>query len=166
MSLFSWYTGFWKCSCILQSRWNVGMGCDRYQHDMFVTGFQVQLPGMHVISGCDTVSYPFNKGKISALNILKAGEFTALYEVLGKKMPLMLSWWKRVAASSQPCMVNRKELRWVWLATISTPGRKGNHSGQWRYHLHKQICSFTWIEFTCRWRCGKQPIGKVLLFWT
>ena len=32
----------------------------------------LQLPGMHTISGCDTVSYPFNKGKISALNILKA----------------------------------------------------------------------------------------------
>ena len=45
----------------------------------------LQLPGMHDISGCDTVSYPFNKGKISALNILKAGEFTALYEVLGEE---------------------------------------------------------------------------------
>ena len=33
----------------------------------------LQLPGMHATSGCDTVSYPFNKGKISALNILKAG---------------------------------------------------------------------------------------------
>ena len=33
----------------------------------------LQLPGMHVISGCDTVSYPFNKGKIRALDILKAG---------------------------------------------------------------------------------------------
>ena len=37
------------------------------------------------ISGCDTVSYPFNKGKISALDIAKAGEFTALYEVLGEE---------------------------------------------------------------------------------
>ena len=33
----------------------------------------LQLPGMHAISGCDTVSCPFNKGKISALNIPKAG---------------------------------------------------------------------------------------------
>ena len=49
---------------------------------MFVLGSKcLQLPGMHAISGCDTVSYPFNKGMISALNILKAGEFTALYEV-------------------------------------------------------------------------------------
>ena len=40
---------------------------------------------MHAISGCDTASYPFNKGKSSALNILKAGEFTALYEALGEE---------------------------------------------------------------------------------
>ena len=33
----------------------------------------LQLPGMHAISGCDTVSCPFNKGKMSALNISKAG---------------------------------------------------------------------------------------------
>ena len=26
ISLFSWYTGFGKCNCILQSKWNVGMG--------------------------------------------------------------------------------------------------------------------------------------------
>ena len=26
MYLFSWYTGFGKCNCILQFRWNVGMG--------------------------------------------------------------------------------------------------------------------------------------------
>ena len=32
----------------------------------------LQLPEMHAVSACDTVSYPFNKGKISALNILKA----------------------------------------------------------------------------------------------
>ena len=30
----------------------------------------LQLTSMHVLSGCDTVSYPFNKGKISALNTL------------------------------------------------------------------------------------------------
>ena len=40
---------------------------------------------MHAISACYTASYPFNKGKISALNILKAGEFTVLYEVLGEE---------------------------------------------------------------------------------
>ena len=33
----------------------------------------LQFPGMHAISGCDNVSCPFDKGKNSALNILKAG---------------------------------------------------------------------------------------------
>ena len=32
-----------------------------------------------------TVSYPFNKGKISALNTLQAGDFPGLYQVLGKE---------------------------------------------------------------------------------
>ena len=40
---------------------------------------------MHVLSGCDTVSYPFNKGKISALNTLQAGDFPGLYQVLGEE---------------------------------------------------------------------------------
>ena len=29
-----------------------------------------QLPGMHTLSGCDTVSYPYGKGKKSALKVL------------------------------------------------------------------------------------------------
>ena len=45
----------------------------------------LQLTGMHVLSGCDTVSYPFNKGKISALNTFQAGDFPGLYQVLGKE---------------------------------------------------------------------------------
>ena len=45
----------------------------------------VCLTGMHVLSGCDTVSYPFNKGKIIARNTLQAGDFPGLYQVLGKE---------------------------------------------------------------------------------
>ena len=32
-----------------------------------------QLIGLHAISGCDTVSYPFGKGKVSALTVLQKG---------------------------------------------------------------------------------------------
>ena len=42
----------------------------------------LQLLGMHALSGCDTTSYPFGKGKISALNTLLAGDFLA--DVLGE----------------------------------------------------------------------------------
>lgn len=38
----------------------------------------LQLLGMHALRGCDTVSYPFGKGKISALNALMAGDFPGL----------------------------------------------------------------------------------------
>ena len=41
--------------------------------------------GMHVLSGCDTVSSPLSKGKISALNTLKADDFPGLFQVLGEE---------------------------------------------------------------------------------
>ena len=45
----------------------------------------LQLLGMHSLTGCDNVSYPFSKGKISALNILLSGNFPALDEILGEE---------------------------------------------------------------------------------
>ena len=44
----------------------------------------LQLLGMHALSGCNTTSYPYDKGKISALNTLLAQEFSGLADVLGK----------------------------------------------------------------------------------
>jgi hypothetical protein len=35
----------------------------------------LQLLGMHALTGCDTTSYPFGKGKTTALKILLAGDF-------------------------------------------------------------------------------------------
>ena len=34
----------------------------------------LQLLGVHALSGCDTVSYPYGKGKISTLNILETSQ--------------------------------------------------------------------------------------------
>ena len=39
---------------------------------------------MHALSGCDTTSYPYGKGKISALNTLLVGDFPGLAHVLGE----------------------------------------------------------------------------------
>ena len=39
---------------------------------------------MHSLSGCDTTSYPYAKGKISALKTLLAGDFQGLAKVLGE----------------------------------------------------------------------------------
>lgn len=44
----------------------------------------LQLLGMHALSGCDTTSYPYGKGKISALNTMLRGEFPGLADVLGE----------------------------------------------------------------------------------
>ena len=38
----------------------------------------LQLRGMHAVTGCDTVSYPFNKGKLTALSKLREGNFPEL----------------------------------------------------------------------------------------
>ena len=47
-------------------------------------GFEcLQLLGMHTLTGCGTTSFPFNKGKESALNVLEAGYFPSLFRVLG-----------------------------------------------------------------------------------
>jgi len=71
------------CS-IQMERWN-GAVIDINASCMLLGQKCLQLPGMHALSGCDTVSYPFNKGKISALNVLKEGDFPGLFEVLGEE---------------------------------------------------------------------------------
>ena len=43
-----------------------------------------QLPGMHALSGCDTVSYPYDKGKKSALEVLMNNDIGGLQYVLGE----------------------------------------------------------------------------------
>ena len=45
-----------------------------------------RLMCMHVLRGCETVSYPFSKGNISALNTLKCkADALGLFEVLGEE---------------------------------------------------------------------------------
>ena len=39
---------------------------------------------MHYLTDSDTTSYPYGKGKVSALKTLTAGNFTGLYSVLGE----------------------------------------------------------------------------------
>ena len=44
----------------------------------------LQLLGIHALSGCDTTSYPYGKGKIRALNTLLSGDFSGLADVVGE----------------------------------------------------------------------------------
>ena len=45
-----------------------------------------QLLGTHALSECDTVSYPFGKGKASVVKTPKAGNFQGLFDVLGEEI--------------------------------------------------------------------------------
>ena len=45
----------------------------------------LQLLGMYALTGCETTSFPFNKGKLSALIVLEAGYFPGLFHVLGEE---------------------------------------------------------------------------------
>ena len=38
----------------------------------------LQLLGMHAVTGCGTVSYPFSKGNVTDLSKLREGEFPEL----------------------------------------------------------------------------------------
>ena len=61
----------WKMqlhSAVQKGRWN-WVVIDINATCLLLGSNCLQLPGMHAISGCDTVSYPFNKGNSSALNI-------------------------------------------------------------------------------------------------
>ena len=43
-----------------------------------------QLPGIHALSGCDTVSYPYDEGKNSALKVLMNNDIDGLQDFLGE----------------------------------------------------------------------------------
>ena len=45
----------------------------------------LQLLEMFALTGCDTTSFPFNKGKESALSVIEAGDFPGLFHVLGEE---------------------------------------------------------------------------------
>ena len=45
----------------------------------------LQLLGLHALTGCDTVSYPFSKGKVGALKILQTADFPDLSDKLGEE---------------------------------------------------------------------------------
>ena len=46
----------------------------------------LQLLGMHALTGCDGTSYPYAKGKVSALKTILAGDVSDLDDVLGRKL--------------------------------------------------------------------------------
>ncbi len=60
------------------SVFDINATCNNLRHKC------LELLGMHALSGCDTTSYPYGKGKVTALNTLQAGDFSDLDNVLGE----------------------------------------------------------------------------------
>ncbi len=56
--------------------------------------------GMHALSGCDTVSYPNGKGKVSALKVLTQNDLAGLDSVLGDEVATQSDWWQVAPPSS------------------------------------------------------------------
>ena len=62
-----------------------------------------KLLGAHAITGCDTVSYPFGKGKASMLKTMKEGDFPGLFDVLeeeGASHPIFVALYGQPSGSS------------------------------------------------------------------
>ena len=82
--------------------------------DMYATGTEMgpqclQLMGMHVLSGCNTVFCVFDKGKLNALNTPQTDHFPGLYQVLDEGDVSRSNLMER--GTSELCMVTHLEPR-------------------------------------------------------
>ena len=80
---FVWKTGLHHTCLVQLEHWNgnvrdINATCKKLGPKC------LKLMGMHALTGCDTVSFPFNKGKIGALKVLQAGNFPGLFKTLGE----------------------------------------------------------------------------------
>lgn len=72
------------CALVQMEKWN-GTVIDINDTAASLGDKSLQLLRMHAITGCDTVSYPYNKGKIIALSTLCEGSFEELSTSVGEK---------------------------------------------------------------------------------
>ena len=84
MSLFYWSIGCTELDCSVRYRWWNGTVLDINATCVDLGKKCLQLLGVHALSGCDTVLYPYGKGKISALNTLLTGDFPGLAHELSE----------------------------------------------------------------------------------
>ena len=82
-SSFSWSTGHQGCALSPRFKWNGDILDINEIVQRLGPKTCSQLLGIHALSGCDTVSYPFGKGKKSALKLLEIN-IPGLDQVLGQ----------------------------------------------------------------------------------
>ena len=87
----------------------------------------LQLLGMHAVTGCDTVSYPFNKGKLTALSKFREGNFPELYYVVGEETATLEILLKTGQTSLPHYMASQSAPVRMPSDTRSTQRKKANH---------------------------------------
>ena len=123
----------------------------------------LQLPGMHALSGCDTTSYPYGKGKITALNTMISGDYPGLATLgdIGRThqdlMDATLPFF--VALYGQPPRTSMESARFS-LFTKKKKNPKVMALPPTSANLLQHKLYFGLIFKSC---CGKLLIAKVLL---
>ena len=135
MCLSYWCTGCIGLIYSVRCRWNDGW--DGTILDINATSAHLgskclQLLGMHALSGCDETSYPYGKGKISALNTLLSGDFPGLADVLGEVDTPLASLMDGAKPLLVLCMVSSRKHLWSLLAPHSSQGKPKS----WPYLQH------------------------------
>ena len=121
----------------------------------------LQLLGMHAVTGCDTVSYPFNKGKLTALSKLREGNFPELYSVVGEETAMLEDLLKTgqtffAALYGQPKCTYSNAVRY----TIYTK-KKGKPPLVKSLPRRTKLCSFTCSEHTIKRYSRRQQTSRL-----
>ena len=119
----------------------------------------LQLLGMHAITGCDTTSYPYGKGKTSALKTLLAGDFQGLDNVLGEVDAtsdelIQAAKTYFMALYGQPMGTSLQSARF----SLYTKKKKTLQS--WPYLRHLPTCCSMYFGPICRLWYGKPQIKR------
>ena len=127
------------------------------------------LLGMHALSGCDTVSYPNGRGKVSALQVLTQMDIDELVSVLGEERQTCR---RQALHSFCPSTVRKKAPRWMLPGTTYTErGRIRLHWNRFpqptrTWHCRDRICKcyygrrrtsmtlqiYNWLTMAGKWR--------------
>ena len=118
-----------------------------------------QLPGMHALSGCDTVSYPYGKGKKSALKVLMNNDIDGLQDVLGEPDIIRDSWRPLPAHSFSLSTVKRRPIPWIALGIRCTWAERSHCLRS--FHRQTTTCNYMFSEPISKWCFGRQQIRGI-----
>ena len=118
----------------------------------------LQLLGIHALTGCHTTSFPFNKGNVSALSVLAAGDFPGLFNVLGKEDAMQWTFIRLDCHSFVHCTARNQAHPWKRRGITCTQRRRPRPG----FAIVRRIaptCFFLCNGPICSWHCGRQVIS-------